>query len=398
MSTYAEKVIETLELFDIDALQKDETARMSVHAAARRLLARIETPYDRARRYSFEQPVVLAAIQTFIDLGIWEEWAKSPGGDKSLEAVRKFATVDVQENLLRRLLRLLVADNIVLEVGADVYKPTPFSLALVEKEDTLGMVMFGTHHSRPAGHNLPSFLARTSYHEPADAQKSNFTDMSPENLNFFDSCQLISAHQKSFVDMMMGWTKTKIPWPQFYPMARLIDGADLTTGPLIVDIGGNVGLDLTHALTAHPELPAGALVLQDLPDVITMATSIGVSDKIVTMSNDFFTAQPSYHSRAYFMHAVLHDWPDSAASKILGHLRPAMKKGYSKLLICEIVVPPTGASLIQASMDMMLMSLLSSMERTDAGWKTLLESNGFVITGMWKDPRGIESLLEVELA
>lgn len=51
---------------------------------------------------------------------------------------------------------------------------------------------------------------------------------------------------------------------------------------------------------------------------------------------------------------VLHDWPDDLVIQILRNLRPALKKGYSKILICEIVMPRTGASMYQASLDIAL--------------------------------------------
>lgn len=45
------------------------------------------------------------------------------------------------------------------------------------------------------------------------------------------------------------------------------------------------------------------------------------------------------------MHSVLHDWPDEQCRKILENLAPAMKRGFSKLLINEIVISDTGGIL-----------------------------------------------------
>ena len=98
------------------------------------------------------------------------------------------------------------------------------------------------------------------------------------------------------------------------------------------------------------------------------------------------------------MHAVMHDWPDDKVKEILANLAPAMKKGYSRLLIYEMLLPPTGASLAQATMDVEMMTLLSGLERTAAGWTKLLEDSGFAIIKLWPDGRGLETLIEAELA
>ncbi|OKO99642.1 Demethylsterigmatocystin 6-O-methyltransferase [Penicillium subrubescens] len=110
----------------------------------------------------------------------------------------------------------------------------------------------------------------------------------------------------------------------------------------MVDVGGNTGIDISRVLEKHPDLPKGSLVLHDLLDVIVNAQ---VDEKVTAMAHDFFLPQPVKGSRAYFMHAVLHDWPDDKARLLLENTKDAMVKGYSKLLVYDIVLPPTGASI-----------------------------------------------------
>lgn len=71
-------------------------------------------------------------------------------------------------------------------------------------------------------------------------------------------------------------------------------------------------------------------------------------------------------SRAYFLRGVFHDWAYEPSLQILQNIVPAMKKGYSKLLVCDVVIPPKGASVYQAGMDLNMMALLSAYERTEA--------------------------------
>ncbi len=75
-----------------------------------------------------------------------------------------------------------------------------------------------------------------------------------------------------------------------------------------------------------------------------------------------------------------------------------MERGYSKLFIYEIVLPPTGASVVQATMDVQMMTLVSGFERTETMWADLLAESGFKIVKFWPDGRGIETLIEAKLA
>ena len=74
-----------------------------------------------------------------------------------------------------------------------------------------------------------------------------------------------------------------------------------------------------------------------------------------------------------------------------------MEKGYSKLLIVDMVVPETKAPFFAAGMDIAMMAQLTGMERTGTQWQNLLESAGFRITGIWPVVEGAESVIEAEL-
>lgn len=98
------------------------------------------------------------------------------------------------------------------------------------------------------------------------------------------------------------------------------------------------------------------------------------------------------------MHSILHDWTDDDCRKILKGLIPALKPGYSKVLINENVIPDTDAYWVSTSLDLIMMSLFASAERTAGDWHALLESVGLRITKIWTAERGVESLIECELA
>lgn len=97
------------------------------------------------------------------------------------------------------------------------------------------------------------------------------------------------------------------------------------------------------------------------------------------------------------MRSILHDWPDNICREILLNLVPAMKKGYSKILINENVIPPKGAHWMSTGLDIIMMCFYSSRERTEKEWRDLVTSVGLKVVKIWNYDEGHPSLIEVEL-
>ena len=102
MGSQSKDIVASLDSISPASLRGSEVDRLRVRAAARRLLARVESPYERAWGFCFEHPVVNAALQTFINLGIWKAWTGVGGGEKSIDELIKFTGRDVEPNLLRK--------------------------------------------------------------------------------------------------------------------------------------------------------------------------------------------------------------------------------------------------------------------------------------------------------
>lgn len=142
----------------------------------------------------------------------------------------------------------------------------------------------------PANSNLPKFLAKTAYENPADPTNSNFMDADPDGLTFFQRMAASPETQLAFTKGMEGLAAIKADWTQIYDTKSLLEGFDLSgDGVFVVELGGSHGQDISRLLARHPELPAGSLVLQDLPDVLQLAK---VSEKIKLLPHDFFKPQP----------------------------------------------------------------------------------------------------------
>lgn len=102
----------------------------------------------------------------------------------------------------------------------------------------------------------------------------------------------------------------------------------------------------------------------------------------------------------YHLHAqskgVLHDWPDSDCIRILSALKPAMKAGYSRLFIHDMVVDEHRPSAEIAACDMLMMGVTSSKERTDAEWRALLDQAGFKAVKIASHPEAVLSVIWAE--
>jgi hypothetical protein len=98
---------------------------------------------------------------------------------------------------------------------------------------------------------------------------------------------------------------------------------------LFVDIGGAHGLDTQRLFTRYQDLPRDVMILQEKPEVVEMA--VDLNNRIKRMPYDLFTPQPIAAARAYFFHAVPHDWPDADGVRMFERVKKVFKRGYSKL-------------------------------------------------------------------
>ena len=190
---------------------------------------------------------------------------------------------------------------------------------------------------------------------------------------------------QEFNTFMSGIRSTRKHWVDWFPVqAELLDGADtVAKADWLVDLGGGNGHDLEKFLARFPEA-AGRLVLQDLPK--TIANIKGLSSDIRAMSHDIFTAQPIVAARAYYTHFVLHDFPDAKCRDILREIQAVMRRGYSKLLLNESIIPDKGCPSFFAAGDLNMMALLAGLKRTSQQWIELIESVGLVVVKIWRSP------------
>lgn len=97
------------------------------------------------------------------------------------------------------------------------------------------------------------------------------------------------------------------------------------------------------------------------------------------------------------MHGVLHDWSDEPARKILEMQKPAMKSGYSRLLIHDHIAPQALAHPHTTAYDLTMMVMVAGVERTESHWTGLLRSAGYKVLKIWTSPLAVQRIIEAEL-
>lgn len=166
-------------------------------------------------------------------------------------------------------------------------------------------------------------------------------------------------------------------WLETFPIERLTQNPD-SPMPLLVDVGGGVGHQCVELKRKLPLL-SRRIVVEDLAPVIALATRF---DGVEYLAHDFWTPQPILGASFYYMRNVLHDYPDNRCIELLRLQRPAMRPE-SVLLIDEVIVPNERASVYATTMDIGMMAIAASMERTESQWRALLNAAGLTIKELY---------------
>jgi O-methyltransferase domain/Dimerisation domain len=144
----------------------------------------------------------------------------------------------------------------------------------------------------------------------------------------------------------------------------------------IIDVGGGHGRLLSMILGKAPKANG---VLFDMPAVVESAgpelMKAGVADRCQVVGGSFFESVPE-GGDAYIMKAIIHDWNDDDALKILGNVGAAIASD-GKLLLLESVLPERSSSDIGMLIDIEMLVAVGGRERTRAEWTSLLRRAGF---------------------
>jgi hypothetical protein len=157
------------------------------------------------------------------------------------------------------------------------------------------------------------------------------------------------------------------------------DAYDFAWAGTVVDVGGGLGGLLAVILTRHAAIRG---LLLERPGVATRATerlaAAGLEGRCGVVEGDFFVDIPS-GADAYVLQAVIHDWDDARAARLLATCRAAISHA-GRLLVVERLLPTRGAdapAVVEADVNMLV--LTGGRERTEAEYRGLLRAAGFAL-------------------
>ena len=233
---------------------------------------------------------------------------------------------------------------------------------------------------------LPQYLKQTKYKNPDDGWNGPFQYALETKDHYFEWLKKNPKEQTALnVDMQVQHKQRGVEWFDYYPIKERLLPHDMTSSrPFLVDVGGGNGHDLGNLILKFPEL-VKHLVLEEQQHVLD---KIGLPQKhqidkgVKLVPMDLFKEQPIKEARVYYLCNILHCFPDKQAKLILKNIRDAMADD-SVLLLHEMILPDVNVSSFQARSDLMMMALMSGVDRTLDQYRDLLEKCGFEENGMW---------------
>jgi hypothetical protein len=159
---------------------------------------------------------------------------------------------------------------------------------------------------------------------------------------------------------------------------HLLEAYDFSSIRSVVDVGGGHGALVAALLVAHPHMRG---VVLDQPHVVAQAPAVleeaGVADRAEVVAGSFFDEVPA-GADAYVLKAILHDWDDAEALRILRRCRAAIPRHGVLLVVERDLGAPNEAPGAKLS-DLNMMVGPGGRERTRDEFATLLADGGFAL-------------------
>ncbi|KAI9375457.1 putative O-methyltransferase [Aspergillus egyptiacus] len=377
-------------------------SRESLIDLGRALVTQLEIPSEFVQRTFWAEPAQSAIIRMAVDTKLFRHLKDAGPSGLCPTSLSQKTGIDLP--LLHRLARHLVAMYLIAYQDG-TFRATSLSNGLADENYEHG-IYFCYDAARPSFNGFPTHFQARNYKAPSlETLDGPFQEAHKTDLPFFEWLVANPPNLEHFDRFMSIYRAGKPNWYDrgFYPVPeRLIEGFDSSVSDVfLVDVGGGRGHDVSLFLARHPAHP-GRIILQDREPVIAgvLAAAPASARAFDAQVHDFFTPQPVCGARAYYLHSIVHDWGDDEVVRILRGLVPALKKGYSRVLLNEIVLSEERPTLAATSMDLMMLAHFAGAvrERTEGEFRALLEMAGLRVVKIWSYPGVAESLIEAELA
>ena len=268
-------------------------------------------------------------------------------GSQKLETLARTTSCD--SALLKRLLRFLVAMDIVTEPEADTFVLASKGEALLPNSPQ----------------SLASFAIRSGeelYQGWSKLYEGLVTNTAPFELHFGQSYfEYLHDHPRTaelFQHTMQEHTQRCI--------SAALEAYDFAQHHSLLDVGGGLG-QVASAIVEHYPGVKGTVL--ELPEVIAQTDKTAPST-IQFQIGDFFEHIPMGYD-LLILKCIIHDWPDAAARVILKNCRQAMTVDDTMLLIESPISEHTEKAASYRN-DLQMFTLFHAKERTLAEYQQLL--------------------------
>jgi demethylsterigmatocystin 6-O-methyltransferase len=317
------------------------------------------------------QPLQWALIQLGLDLNIFTNLSASTSPISHSDFVTK---TGASPGLLKHLLRSMASFGFIEEIAQDMFQASRITKTFANPHVSGAAPHISKVHF-PVAQVLPEYLKEHGYKDIADKmdlpfQKALGTDLEPFEYLKKDPEQMKALGHVMVLDAVQSWVSS-------YPVeTELSKFKSENNSATLVDIGGGFGQHAVAFKQKYPNLP-GRIVVQDLPSTLEHLPPTKPQD-IEFEEHDFFTPQPIYGAKFYYLRHILHDWPDEDCIRILKNIIPAMGPE-SLILIDDVVLPDTKVPWQVSCMVLSMMACLGGTERSLAEWESLMHRAGLKV-------------------
>jgi 2,7-dihydroxy-5-methyl-1-naphthoate 7-O-methyltransferase len=159
---------------------------------------------------------------------------------------------------------------------------------------------------------------------------------------------------------------------------EVVNGYLWNNADLVVDVGGGSGTLLAEILRAHPHV-RGVLIdlVAETPEAARILENAGVADRCQRLARDFFGPLPT-GGDVYILRNIIHDCGDLQAAAVMRRCAEAAG-GAGKVLIVERVLTSDGDLQELTGMDLRMLTLFASKERSLDEFNALAATAGLAL-------------------
>ncbi|PYH40700.1 putative O-methyltransferase [Aspergillus saccharolyticus JOP 1030-1] len=393
-----------------------DRARLQAYETSVKLTRALEDPKNAVFKLFLSltrQPTQAMAVKIAHDLGLFAILAAS---DVAVSCKELADRSGAHPLLVERIMRVLVAMAFAQEHSGRKYCATLLSKEMVGKKSAIVDTLFVD--IAPAILKTPKILRETNYQNPETPCAGPIQHTYGTPLATFDWLAENKPIQQRFHAYVEAVRAGQPYWVDWFPVQERIlhDCCCGPDDPLIVDLAAGRGGDMWAFKRKFPDA-TGRVIIQDLPAVFQDV--YGQDLGLERIEHDIFDPQPiigkstnfiscvanmgqeliSHHAgaRVYYLRWILHEFSDDGCRRILQGLTQVMRKGHSKILIEEFILPDENAGLFPSMVDMLLMVFGPGIARTEGRWRTMLTSVGLRVNLVAHANGEGPSIIEAEL-